>query len=96
MSSDWYRQQRQMFISEMIRVVGYVNRKHLMLKFGICEAQAAHDLADFRAEHPKLMEYDAKEKRFNATGKRPAPIDRLLSAATSAVGAGAIEWLLRL
>ena len=96
MGSDWYHDQRQMFISEMLRVVGYINRKHLTIKFGISEQLARQDLCDFREQNPKLMEYDAKEKRFNATGKRPPAIDRLLSTLTSVAGVGAIEWLFRL
>lgn len=70
---NWFAQQRQDWIAEMLRVYGFINREHLMRKFGTSQPQAALDLAAFRRAHPELIEYDLSAKRYIArdTGAQP-------------------------
>lgn len=55
---------RQNWIAETLRVFGYINRTHLMRKFGISSQQASHDLGRFQEEQPGLMLYDTTAKRY--------------------------------
>lgn len=62
----WFEQVRQDWIAETLRIFGFIQRKHLMLKFGISEPQASADLQKFQQDHPGVMHYDAKQKRYVA------------------------------
>lgn len=60
----WFERYRQEWIAETIRVFGFINRKHLMLKFGISMPQASNDLALFQKENPGVIEYDSRMKCY--------------------------------
>jgi hypothetical protein len=63
----WAEDYRQNWIAETLRVFGYINREHLMLKFGISRGQAALDFTRFQSERPGVMTYDKSEKRYVGT-----------------------------
>jgi hypothetical protein len=71
----WFERQRLQWIAETLRVFGFINREHLMRKFGISRPQASIDLAAFQQAHPKAMVYDVSAKRYQARatveGDRP-------------------------
>lgn len=62
----WFEQARQEWIAETLRIFGFIQRQHLMRKFGISMPQASTDLQRFRQEHPGAMLYDSSEKRYVA------------------------------
>ena len=63
---NWYAQHRQDWIAESLRVFGFINRVHLVRKFGISIPQAAVDLRTFRNANPDAMTYDPHSKRYVA------------------------------
>jgi len=63
----WFVDQRMAWIAETLRVFGFINRSHLMRKFGISEPQASHDLAEYARLYPGAMRYDTSSKRYTAT-----------------------------
>ncbi len=62
----WCQQQRQDWIAETLRVFGFINRDHLMRKFGISQPQASTDLTAFRRAHPTFLIYDVSKKHYRA------------------------------
>lgn len=64
--SNWFPRHRMEWITEMLRVYGFINRKYLVLKFAISKIQAAKDLHDYRSQHPGQMEYDLTRKCYVA------------------------------
>ncbi len=66
----WCEQQRQDWIAETLRVFGFINREHLMRKFGISQPQASADLAAFQRAHPTAMTYDGSAKHYVAIRAR--------------------------
>lgn len=62
----WFEQHRQEWIAETLRVFGFIQRQHLMKKFGISTPQASADLQLFQKENPGVMEYDTRSKRYVA------------------------------
>ena len=69
--SRWFKQQRMEWITETLRVFGFLNREHLCTKFGISVPQASTDLSDYQRQYPRAMTYDASAKRYVATGAQP-------------------------
>lgn len=63
----WFEQHRMEWIAETLRIFGYINRVHLMKKFGVSEPQAATDFNRFMKLHPDAMRYDTSAKRYVAT-----------------------------
>src|SRR5262249_7592816 len=63
----WYMNYRQAWIAEMLRIYGFINREHLMRKFGLSRAQATHDLKRFLRTHPDRMRYNVSLKRSLCT-----------------------------
>lgn len=63
---NWYVQHRMEWIAETLRVFGFINRKHLMRKFGISMPQASMDLNMFQRLHPEATQYDLRAKQFVA------------------------------
>lgn len=61
---NWFIQTRLEWIAEMIRVYGYVNRKHLCRKFRISLPQAANDLREFQKLNPGAIRYDQSARRY--------------------------------
>lgn len=64
--SDYFKRIRTEWIVEMIDIYGFINREHLMKKFGISIPQASYDLRDVMSENPDLMIYDRRAKRYVA------------------------------
>lgn len=62
----WFKQQRMDWIAETLRIFGFINREHLMKKFGISKPQASNDLATFREDYPDLITYDTSKKKYLA------------------------------
>lgn len=62
----WFEEHRQQWIAETLRVFGFIQRQHLMKKFGISTPQASADLQLFQKENPGVMEYDTRRKRYIA------------------------------
>ena len=62
----WFEQHRMEWISETLRVFGYINREHLVKKFHLSAPQASHDLQEFQKARPGEMEYDTRAKRYVA------------------------------
>jgi len=60
----WFEEHRQQWIAETLRIFGYIQRKHLIRKFGISVPQASADLQKFQKDHPKAIRYDASRKRY--------------------------------
>ena len=65
----WFEQRRMEWIEETLRVLGYINRKHLMQEFGVSATQVSHDFAEFQKFRPGLMEYDKSAKCYVARNK---------------------------
>jgi hypothetical protein len=63
---NWFTRQRLEWISETLRVFGYINREHLQRKFGISQPQASTDLATFQRWSHNVMAYDASRKCYVA------------------------------
>lgn len=66
---NWFNDERQRYIAELLYVVGHLKRAYLMRKYRISVAQASHDLRTFMRRHPKAMIYDKKLKAYIATRK---------------------------
>lgn len=63
---NWFARHRQEWIAETLRVFGYIQRAHLVRKFGISIPQASADLREFQAGHPGALDYDKRLKRYVA------------------------------
>lgn len=61
---NWFAPTRQAWIREALMVYGFVNREHLMRKFGISRPQASADLQLFQRDNPKAMTYDLSRKCY--------------------------------
>lgn len=64
----WFEQHRQEWIAETLRVFGFINREHLVRKFGISIPQASTDLCTFQRANPGAIRYDLTEKRYVKVG----------------------------
>lgn len=64
----WFEQQRMDWIAETLRVFGFINREHLMRKFGISMPQASKDLGRFLRLNPGCMLYDLSAKHYVSKG----------------------------
>lgn len=66
---NWFADQRQDWIAQMLKVYGFINRQHLMRNFGISNAQAALDFKSFNSKNPGTMRYDSSQRCYIATTK---------------------------
>lgn len=62
----WCEDQRMHWITETLRVFGFINRDHLQRKFGISQPQASKDLNAYARANPKAMRYNLSAKRYEA------------------------------
>lgn len=60
----WFVEQRIAWIKESVEIFGYVNREHVMKKFGVSTPQASVDIREVMRRWPDLMEYDTSLKRY--------------------------------
>lgn len=62
----WFERYRMAWIQETLHVFGFINREHLIRKFGISVPQASKDLNRFARLHPQVMTYDPSRKCYTA------------------------------
>jgi len=62
----WFEQQRMDWIGETLRIFGFINREHLVRKFGISKVQASHDLQLYQKITVGAMVYDPSAKHYKA------------------------------
>lgn len=60
----WFMEARLEWIRESVGIYGYINRRHIMRKFGVSEPQAAQDLGRAQRRWPKLVQYNPSTKRY--------------------------------
>ena len=48
----------------MLSIYGFINREHLIRKFGISTPQASLDLRTYQQNNPRQIEYNASAKRY--------------------------------
>jgi DeoR/GlpR family transcriptional regulator of sugar metabolism len=63
---NWFAEQRQQWIAEIVGVFGFINREHIVRKFGVSVPQASMDLREFQRQHPNVIRYDKSTKRYEA------------------------------
>jgi hypothetical protein len=63
----WFEQYRQEWIRETLHVFGFINRDHIVRKFGVSVPQASKDLQTYQRAHPGALRYDLSEKRYVRT-----------------------------
>lgn len=77
---NWFTDQRQRWIAETLGIFGFINRWHVIRKFGVSTQQASMDLREFMKRNPGAMTYDAKSKRYVVgapkVGEREKPNER--------------------
>jgi Fic family protein len=63
--SNWFARHRQEWISETVRIFGFINREHIERKFGVSTPQASADIAKFLhgGGVPKIS-YNKSTKRY--------------------------------
>lgn len=66
MTDKWFQNYRQEWIAETVRIFGFINRDHIMRKFGLSSPQASHDLGLFQKNNPNAVEYNTSSKRYEA------------------------------
>ncbi|WP_300009765.1 hypothetical protein [uncultured Roseobacter sp.] len=69
---NWYGEQRHKWIKEMLRIYGFINRSHIVEKFG-CSAQlAGNDLTAFQEANATWVEYNPRRRAYvNLTHTNP-------------------------
>lgn len=60
----WFEQHRQDWIAEVVEVFGFINRDHLVRKFGVSVPQASKDLQRFQRDNPGAIVYNLNAKRY--------------------------------
>lgn len=60
---NWFAQQRQLWIAEMLGIYGFINREHIVKKFGVSVPSASSDLTLFRKNNPELV-YDLSARQY--------------------------------
>lgn len=61
---SWAIGQRQAWIAEMVGIYGFINREHIMRKFGVSVPQASVDLRTFQEQNPNAIFYNSSTKRY--------------------------------
>jgi len=64
---EWYIDHRMAWIAEMLDIYGFINRDHVVRKFGISEPQVALDFRLFKQRYPNVMIYNESAKRYEKT-----------------------------
>jgi hypothetical protein len=57
------------WIAESLRIWGFINREHVMAKFGISTPQASKDLNEFMRKNPEAMHYNPNLKKYVSNTK---------------------------
>lgn len=66
---SWFEEHRQEWIAEMLRIYGFINREHVMKKFGVSTPQASKDLQRYLKKNPAKVYYDLNAKRYVRIGR---------------------------
>lgn len=61
---NWFTDQRQRWIAETVGIFGFINRDHIVRKFGVSVPQASVDLREFQRLHPRAIKYNQTSKRY--------------------------------
>lgn len=61
---NWYAQQRRNWIREMLQIYGFINRSHIVAKFGCSGQSAGHDLTAFAADSTDWVKYCPRRKAY--------------------------------
>lgn len=61
---NWFASHRQQWITETVRVFGFINREHIERKFGVSTPQASMDLREYMRMNPGMITYDKTWKRY--------------------------------
>lgn len=61
---NWFAEQRQIWIDEMLNVYEFINREHLERKFRISTPQASADLNAYVKANPTKIIYNNSTKRY--------------------------------
>jgi hypothetical protein len=67
--SNWFTETRVAWIKESVDIFGFINRTHIIKKFGVSTPQASIDLREAMRRWPALLAYDKSEKRYLAVDK---------------------------
>lgn len=67
--TTWFKDQRHAWILESLRIYGFINREHVMAKFGVSTPQASKDLNEVLRLCPDLMRYNLSTKRYERISK---------------------------
>lgn len=60
--TNWFARQRQAWIIEMLEIYGFINRHHIVKKFGVSVPQASLDLKFLDGGH--YAKYNFSTKRY--------------------------------
>lgn len=60
----YFEQMRVAWIIEMVEIYGFINRGHVVKKFGVTEQVASKDFGTVQKLHPHLMRYDTSAKCY--------------------------------
>jgi hypothetical protein len=69
MKERWFKNHRMEWIAESLRVYGFINREHIMTKFGISMPQASKDMMEYQRLNPTALRYDVSLKKYIANTK---------------------------
>ncbi|HDZ80712.1 MAG TPA: hypothetical protein ENH56_05635 [Roseobacter sp.] len=61
---NWYVEQRRNWICEMLQIYGFINRSHIVAKFGCSSQSAGHDLTNVAEENPDWVAYCPRRKAY--------------------------------
>ncbi|CAM5998707.1 unnamed protein product [Sphagnum balticum] len=91
MSERWFKNYRMEWIAESLRVYGFINREHIMTKFGLSVPQASKDLMEYQKLYPTAMRTQTTASN-GPTGERRGGTERygLEEAKRQHIG-----WLIR-
>lgn len=62
--STWFVETRLAWIRESAEIFGFINREHIVRKFGVSVPQASIDLRAAQDRWPGLLAYDKSSKRY--------------------------------
>lgn len=60
----YFEQLRIAWIIEMVEIYGFINRSHVVKKFGVTPQVASSDFGKVQKLHPHLMSYDTGQKCY--------------------------------
>lgn len=62
--SAWFVETRLAWIRESAEIFGFINREHIVRKFGVSVPQASLDLRAVQERWPGLLDYDKSAKKY--------------------------------